>query len=205
MEELAVFMKHRKENYTSCLNNAIKLDIFTIFNKQRNSLLTKLAFDTYELKADKNIYIQLIEDLKKNHQYKEVCILISSSKKIIGSEPIGLYGWYHRAIWYRAIHGSWCVRKVVEERCRMPPTTILLKLPSTQSPLNFAGLQSSRRLMRYGVFLRKGIFLMWNGELIRGILQSHIIIWNNKRMLPIRKKVKKKKRPRERIEYFLKR
>lgn len=98
MEELAVFMKHRKENYTSCLNNAIKLDIFTIFNKQRNSLLTKLAFDTYELKADKNIYIQLIEDLKKNHQYKEVCILISSSKQIIGSEPIGLYGWYHRAI-----------------------------------------------------------------------------------------------------------
>lgn len=126
MEELAVFMKHRKENYTSCLNNAIKLDIFTIFNKQRNSLLTKLAFDTYELKADKNIYIQLIEDLKKNHQYKEVCILISSSKKIIiGSEPIGLYGCYHRAI-----HSIWCVGEVVEERCRMSPTTIPLKMPS---------------------------------------------------------------------------
>uniref|UniRef100_A0A1B6IFJ8 3'-5' exonuclease domain-containing protein n=1 Tax=Homalodisca liturata TaxID=320908 RepID=A0A1B6IFJ8_9HEMI len=73
IEELATYLKNKKGEYASCLTHSIKLEIFNTFTKQRNGFLTKLAFDVYELQADKNMFIQHVQDFIKNQQYKEAC------------------------------------------------------------------------------------------------------------------------------------
>lgn len=65
-------MKNKRVTYAQCLNREMKLDVFDTFTKQRNGLLTKLAFETYELPSDKNVFIEPIKKFIGNHQYKEV-------------------------------------------------------------------------------------------------------------------------------------
>lgn len=72
IEELAVFLKDKKVEYASCLTRSIKCDVFDTFTKQRNSFLTKLVFGVYELQIEKNMFIDSIQALMKNQQYKEV-------------------------------------------------------------------------------------------------------------------------------------
>lgn len=62
-------------NYASCLTHSIKCDVFDTFTKQRNSVLTKLVFDVYELQVEKNMFIEPIQALIKSQHYKEVSIL----------------------------------------------------------------------------------------------------------------------------------
>uniref|UniRef100_A0A1B6KKD8 3'-5' exonuclease domain-containing protein n=1 Tax=Graphocephala atropunctata TaxID=36148 RepID=A0A1B6KKD8_9HEMI len=73
IEELAAYLKNRREEYASCLTHSIKFEIFNTFTKQRNSFLIKLAFDVFELQSDKNMFIQPVQDFLKTQQYKEAC------------------------------------------------------------------------------------------------------------------------------------
>jgi hypothetical protein len=73
---LAEFLKNKKEKYASCLTISIKFDVFDTFTKQRNGLLTKIAFDVYELRAEKELFVERIQEFIKNRQYKEVGIYI---------------------------------------------------------------------------------------------------------------------------------
>ncbi|XP_054275428.1 exonuclease mut-7 homolog isoform X2 [Macrosteles quadrilineatus] len=73
IEELAVFLKPNKEKYASCLTLDIKFDVFDIFTKQRNGLLTKMAFEVYELQSSKEMFVERINSFIQNRQYKEAC------------------------------------------------------------------------------------------------------------------------------------
>jgi hypothetical protein len=57
-----------------CLTVDLKHEAFSLATEQRNISLTKMVFRIYQLKDDKELFVEPIRELISRQQYKEVSI-----------------------------------------------------------------------------------------------------------------------------------
>ncbi|XP_076036984.1 exonuclease mut-7 homolog isoform X2 [Oratosquilla oratoria] len=74
--ELKVFLsKNGKENYASSLTQALQHDAFHLLIRQRNMSFTKTVINVFNLIDIKQSFLPLLQDMLKQHRFKDVCPL----------------------------------------------------------------------------------------------------------------------------------
>lgn len=72
MEEFCRWILPIKQDLESCLTKEVKFQAFNTVTNQRQPQLVKMVIDTYEMAADKSIFLEPIKQFLANKQYKEV-------------------------------------------------------------------------------------------------------------------------------------
>lgn len=74
MEEFSRWTANKEIELKQCLTADLKHEAFSLATQQRNISLTKMVFRIYQLKDDKELFVEPIRELISRRQYKEVSI-----------------------------------------------------------------------------------------------------------------------------------
>lgn len=72
MEEFSRWTANKQADLKHFLTPHIKREAFILGTQQRNSILTRMVFSTYQLIDDKELFLEPIRELVSRRQYKEV-------------------------------------------------------------------------------------------------------------------------------------
>lgn len=73
MEEFSRWTANKETELKQCLTEDLKHEAFSLATQQRNISLTKMVFRIYQLKDDKELFVEPIRELISRGQYKEAC------------------------------------------------------------------------------------------------------------------------------------
>lgn len=77
MEEFSRWTANKQADLKHFLTPRIKCEAFTLGSQQRNLVLTRMVFSTYQLIDDKELFVEPIRELVSRRLYKEVSSEIS--------------------------------------------------------------------------------------------------------------------------------